>query len=340
MTDSEKKLAVLKSLYDVGKLLTSTLDLESVLSLIVEKTGELLTAKQWSLMLVDAENSELFFEIVIGPNAEEVKKQRLKIGEGIAGWVVEHNEPLLIPDVSMDQRFFRGIDRITGFTTKSVLCVPLFNHGEVLGAIELVNKYSGSQFDSDDLETLQLFADFIAIAIRNATNFRTIHELSIKDDLTCLFNTRFFHEMVEREMQRSIRKRRELSLIFMDMDHFKEVNDTHGHIYGSRLLKEVAVIISNCVRSIDIPVRYGGDEFTVILPETSKEQAQLVARRIHERIRENLFLADDGINIRLTASLGYATFPDDAKDKDELIKKADNAMYHVKNTTRNGVCAA
>jgi len=210
----------------------------------------------------------------------------------------------------------------------------------VLGVIELVNKKVGEEFTEEDLEILKHLSDYIAIAIDNARNFEKIQELTIKDDLTCLYNTRFFHEMLEREIKRSMRKRRELSLIFMDLDHFKEVNDTHGHICGSKLLKEVANVIMASVRNIDIPIRYGGDEFVIILPETNKECAKGVAERILYNIRNTDFLKEEMLNLKLTASIGYATFPDDAKDKTELIKMADNAMYRVKNTTRNNIEAA
>ncbi len=336
----EKKIKTLTSIYQIGKLLTSTLNTEELLKLVMEKVGELLSAKNWSLLLLDEETQELYFEIVVGDQSEKIKNLRIKANQGVAGWVANHREAVLISDVSKDSRFISFVDNVSGFKTQSLICTPLICRDKVLGVIELVNKNIGEEFNAEDLEILQHLSDYIAIAIDNARNFEKIQELTIKDDLTCLYNTRFFHEMLEREIKRSVRKHRELSLIFMDMDHFKEVNDTHGHLCGSKLLKEVACIILDSVRNIDIPIRYGGDEFVVILPETNKEQAANVAERILHNIRNHVFLKDEGLNLRLTASIGFATYPDDAKDKTELIKKADNAMYMVKNSTRNNVQAA
>jgi len=327
-------------LYKIGKLLTSTLNTEELLKLVMEKVGELLSAKNWSLMLLDEEKQELYFEIVVGESSDKIKGLRIKADQGIAGWVANHKQPVLVSDVSKDKRFLSNIDNLSGFKTQSLICTPLICRDKVLGVIELVNKKVGEEFTEEDLEILKHLSDYIAIAIDNARNFEKIQELTIKDDLTCLYNTRFFHEMLEREIKRSMRKRRELSLIFMDLDHFKEVNDTHGHICGSKLLKEVANVIMASVRNIDIPIRYGGDEFVIILPETNKECAKGVAERILYNIRNTDFLKEEMLNLKLTASIGYATFPDDAKDKTELIKMADNAMYRVKNTTRNNIEAA
>lgn len=335
--DYQRKFKILKSVYEIGKLLTSTLESDRVLQLITEKVGELLNAKNWSLLLVDEAKEELYFGIIVGEGSDKIKKKRLKLSEGIAGWVVLNKEPILIPDVSKDKRFFPDIDKASGFKTESIICAPLISRGKVLGVIELINKKIGVEFTESDLESLTHLADYIAIALDNAINFEKIQDLSIKDDLTCLYNTRFFHEMLEREIKRAVRKKRDLSLIFMDLDHFKDVNDTYGHLYGSALLKEVAEVIRKSVRNIDIPIRYGGDEFVIILPETAKEQAGFVAQRILENIRQHVFLKEEGLNLRLTASIGYAAYPDDAKDIEELIKAADNAMYKIKNTTRNNV---
>ncbi len=337
---NERKIEILTSLYKIGKLLTSTLNTENLLKLVMDKVGELLSANNWSLMLLDETKQELYFEIVVGESSGKLKGLRIKAEQGIAGWVANHKESVLIKDVSKDSRFLPSIDSISGFKTLSLICTPLICRDKVLGVIELVNKKIGEEFTEEDLEILKHLSDYIAIAIDNARNFEKIQELTIKDDLTCLYNTRFFHDMLEREIKRSMRKRRELSLIFMDLDHFKEVNDTHGHLCGSKLLKEIAKIIMESVRNIDIPIRYGGDEFVIILPETSKECAKNVAERILNNIRNTNFLKEENLNLKLTASIGYATFPDDAKDKTELIKMADNAMYRVKNSTRNNIEAA
>jgi len=187
---------------------------------------------------------------------------------------------------------------------------------------------------------LTTLADFTAIAIENAIFFNRVQELTITDDLTKLYNSRFLHSRLEYEVERARRFRYELSMIFLDLDYFKDVNDTHGHLIGSKLLKEIAQLILSLTRNVDMVCRYGGDEFIVMMPGTPKKSAALVAEKLRNSFREAVFLKDDGLNLHLTASFGVATFPWDARDKDELIQKADHAMYDVKNRTRDGVAEA
>jgi diguanylate cyclase (GGDEF)-like protein len=167
-----------------------------------------------------------------------------------------------------------------------------------------------------------------------------IHELTITDDCTSLYNARHLNFMLDTEIYRSHRYAFEFSLIFIDLDHFKSVNDTHGHLMGSKLLNEIGTAIKENCRLIDLAFRYGGDEFVVLLPQTSKDSALGVAHRLHELIGETVWLKDDGLNVRLTASVGVASYPSDSRTKAELLHLADEAMYLVKNTTRDNVAVA
>jgi diguanylate cyclase (GGDEF)-like protein len=167
-----------------------------------------------------------------------------------------------------------------------------------------------------------------------------IHELTLTDDCTDLYNVRHLNFVLDTEIYRSNRYQYEFSLIFIDLDHFKEVNDTHGHLVGSKLLREMAELIRGSLRLIDYAFRYGGDEFVILLPQTGKEAANVVARRLHERVNEKKFMAEEGLNLHLTPSIGLATYPVDATTKAEMIRLADEAMYLVKNTSRNNIAAA
>ena len=233
------------------------------------------------------------------------------------------------------------VDAKTELRTGAILCVPLVYKDRVLGVIELIDTEEGQIFREEDLKVLVTIADYAAIAIENARNFKRVQELTVTDDITKLYNSRFMHEVLEHEISRAARYKTELSVIFLDLDHFKKVNDTCGHLNGSKLLGEVADVIKGRLRKSDFGVRYGGDEFVVLLPQTPKKKAHEVARRLRRAINDNVYLADgklpDGKPIKLTASFGVASFPTDAKSKEDLLRLADNAMYGIKNTTRDGI---
>jgi diguanylate cyclase (GGDEF)-like protein len=337
----ELKKHQLATFTEIGKALTSTRDLKEILNVVMEEISELLQPKNWSLLLLDEVTDELRFELVVGEGSEKLKDLRLKVGEGVAGWVAKEMKPLLVPDVNKDQRFWRKADQVSKFTTQSIICVPLMTRGKCLGVIELINKVEESAgFSEDDLLVLTTLADFTAIAIENAMFLNKVQELTITDDLTGLHNSRFLHDRLGYEVERARRFKYELSMIFLDLDYFKEVNDVHGHLLGSKLLKETAQLLASMLRTVDMACRYGGDEFIILMPETSKKSAARVAEKLRASIKETAFLVDEGVNIHLTASFGVASFPEDADSKEELIHKADHAMYSVKNRTRDGVAEA
>jgi diguanylate cyclase (GGDEF)-like protein len=325
---------------EIGKALTSSLDLQEILNIIMGKVSELLRAKSWSLLLVDKSTEELYFVIAVSPVADRLKDMRLKPGEGIAGWVALHNEPLLIADAQNDPRFARHVDRRVSFTTRSAICVPLTVKKRVLGVIELINTLDDELFNEADLAILSTIADYAAIAIDNARNYERVCELVITDDLTGLYNARHFNVIIEREVKRAERYQSPLSLLFLDLDHFKQVNDLHGHLIGSRVLAEVGQLIKSHLRETDYAARYGGDEYVILLPETGKEGALTVADHMREVIRSHPFHGEHGASVRVTASFGIASFPEDTRSKRELMMLADQAMYAVKGGSRDGVRAA
>jgi diguanylate cyclase (GGDEF)-like protein len=191
-----------------------------------------------------------------------------------------------------------------------------------------------------ELFFLQALCDYAAISIENAKAVEKIQELTITDDCTGLFNARHLHKTLETEVYRSARFGYQFSVIFIDLDHFKQVNDTHGHLVGSRLLAEVGYLIKAQLRLIDFAFRYGGDEFVVLLPQTSKDQAIVVATRLRESLRTGSFCSDMGLALNLRASMGLATFPNDAQTPQEIIRQADEMMYMVKNSTRDNIGVA
>lgn len=337
--DRKRQLQELGIFHDVAKALTSSLNLDSILQTIMEKMAEYFRPDTWSLLMVDEEKQELYFAIAVGDAAEALKTVRLKLGEGIAGWVAQHGETLLVPDVYTDPRFAKRIDEMTKWQTRSIICIPLKSKHRVLGVIQLIN-VDMEGFGGNEMLLLQALADYAAIAIDNARAVEKIQELTITDDCTGLYNARHLYKTLEAEVYRSARFGYEFSILFLDLDHFKLVNDTHGHLIGSRLLAEIGYAIKSHLRLIDYAFRYGGDEFVVLLPQTSKDSALVVARRLRDVFRRETWLKPEGLNLNVRASMGVATFPEDAKSAHEIIRQADEMMYAVKNTTRDNVSVA
>src|SRR5579863_8539065 len=325
---------------ELGKALTSSLQLDQVLRTIMEKIDEFLRPDNWSLLLLDETKQELYFELAVGKASQALKDVRIKMGQGIAGWVAENGEAVVVPDTSKDTRFFDKVDEKTKMETQSIVAVPVKFRGTCLGVIELINCFGPDGFDARDLNLLEALADFAAIALENARHVKRIHELTITDDCTSLYNARHMGFILETEIYRSQRYNYQFSLVFIDLDHFKQVNDTHGHLVGSRLLAEIGNALKAHCRLIDFAFRYGGDEFVILLPQTAKDNALNVARRLHKLIRETVWLDPEGLGIHVTPSLGVASYPTDSRTKEGLLHLADEAMYLVKNTNRDSVAAA
>lgn len=322
--------------HDVAKALTSSLDLDSILQTIMEKMAEYFRPDTWSLLMVDEKKSELYFAIAVGTAAEALKDVRLKVGEGIAGHVAKFGEKLIVPDVRADKRFAKRIDDVTQMETRSVICVPLRSKLRVLGVIQLVN-VDMEHFGHEEQFFLQALCDYASIAIENARSVEKIQELTITDDCTGLYNARHLYKTLETEVYRSARFGYEFSVLFIDLDHFKQVNDTHGHLIGSKLLAEIGYLIMAQLRLIDYAFRYGGDEFVVLLPQTGKDSATVVARRLRDSMRSSCYCKEEGLNLNVRASMGLATYPHDAKSPHDIIRQADEMMYMVKNSTRDNI---
>ena len=332
----EQQIERLSLFHEVGKAVASTLDLRKVLETIMAKISDFLRPDTWSLLMLDEKSNELYCEMATGAGNTSLKDVRVKLGEGIGGWVAEHGEPVLIEDVSKEPRFSLK-NEAWHAGARSIVCVPVKSRLRVLGAIELVNTSENQHFHEADIPILVNRADYAAIALENARYVQRIHELTITDDCTALYNARHLNFVLDSEIYRSIRYGYEFSVIFIDLDHFKQVNDTHGHLAGSKLLWHVGTMIKGHLRLIDYAFRYGGDEFVVLLPQTSKHNALSVVRRLRELLNSKVFLDEEGLNVKVTASFGVAGFPSDAHTRKDLLHLADEAMYLVKNTTRDNI---
>src|SRR4030095_13751360 len=221
----EKRVEELSIFHQVGKALTSTLDLQEVLALIMGKISELLKPSTWSLLLTDEKRQALHFQIAIDKDASRIQDLRVKIGDGLVGWVAQSGEVAIVSDVTQDPRFSPQIDGLIHPHIKSVVCVPMKSKEHTLGVIELINCFEET-FPPEDLSMLTSLADYAAIAIENAMYVKRIQELTLTDDCTNLYNSRYFNYMIDAELSRSKRYSYHFALIFFDLDRFKSVNDT------------------------------------------------------------------------------------------------------------------
>jgi diguanylate cyclase (GGDEF)-like protein len=236
-----------------------------------------------------------------------------------------------------------GDRRIADGAKASAVAFPLACRGRTIGALVAIDRTPAKatpKFAPGTLSSLLSAIEPGAIALENALRVQRAEALTVTDDLTQLYNSRFLSQVLRRETKRASRSGRPLSLLFIDLDGFKSINDTHGHLYGSRALVEAAGVIRASARETDMVARFGGDEFALILPDTGSEGAVAVGDRIRERIAAHTFLEGDGLSIGLTVSVGVATLPDVAASADGLVQAADEAMYWVKEHGKNGIYVA
>lgn len=321
----------------------NTFDSDVLAKIVVEKIPLLVNARYLSLFLYNYKNDELTLKCHNHPgeiNARIVLKHHQNT---LMGLVLQEKKAILVKDIDEFERQ-RGekLDRTFAYkyATKSCLCVPLVAGNIICGVLNLADKIDGTFFDElDDLPVIEQLSHLIGVALQNSFLFHEIREQARTDGLTKLANYKTFYEFLRSEIHRTIRYRHKLALIMLDLDDFKQVNDKFGHLVGDALLGHVAQLISSHVRQEDLPARYGGDEFAIVLPETPLAGALTAANRIMERLRRNPFKHKETL-LEVHASVGVAEFQEHMTITD-FVKKADSAMYAAKAKGKNRIeCAA
>lgn len=304
----------------------ATLESRKVAEWLVDQAQTWVPAPCWAVIAHDlAGNLNVLADAGLTPN----------LGPSLwssANWVMRHGVEFFSADLARDARASAG-------ASGTAVAFPLSCRRRTVGVLVGLDATPSTSVPSLGptlVLALRSVLEPSAFALDNAIELERAKELSVTDDLTHLYNSRYLNQMLGRETKRASRSGRPLSLLFMDMDGFKRVNDTHGHLAGSKALVEAAAIIKSCARETDIPARFGGDEFALILPETGSEGAVSVAHRIRDRISAYRFLASDGLDVHLTASIGVATLPGAAASAEDLLKAADTAMYRVKAAGKDG----
>ncbi len=310
--------------------LSAVTEPEALYESIIEISSRCLDAEKASLMMPDEETGELSIKATRGMNKWIARGIRVRDGEGIAGKVFKEGNPLVVVDLEKNL----SSRKRPNYRTNSFVSVPLRSGEEIIGVLNLADKRNGEPFSEADREFLRYFTSYAAMAIKGAQYYRMSEQmrtLSITDSLTGLFNRRYLDNRLFEELQRATRYDTVFALAIFDIDDFKLFNDTEGHQAGDEALKTIANIAKESLRSIDILGRFGGEEFSIIMPQTDRDAAFLVAERVRKNIREFIPASWNAFpRERLTVSIGISIFPADGKDAKELIRSTDKALYRAK----------
>jgi diguanylate cyclase (GGDEF)-like protein len=328
----------LQMFHKVARALTQTLELEDILHIIMDQMAQFFGPQQWSMLMVDEKAQELYYAIAVGEDSGSLKGLRVPIGGGFAGMVAKSGTPLVVPDVSLDPNWAAFTRANPDLNIRSIACVPVRSGDKVLGVIQLLNSKLDLMSEYA-ISFLRILCDYAAIAIDNAARMKLIQELTITDDVTGLFNARHLYTLLDEQIALGARRNYQFSLLFVDLDRFKQINDTHGHRIGSLLLSEVGGLMKRSLGPKNPCFRYGGDEFVAILAGMDKKAAIHATKELWERLRLNVFLTGEKLDISLRGSFGVATFPEDGNSMKEIIVAADTMMYAAK-TTRDNICVA
>ncbi len=319
--------------HQLARSLTSSLDLNTVLRTILDHMERTVHADLWTLVMLDEPKQELYYAIAAGGEQEALRDLRVRVGEGVAGWVVQHGETLIVPEAEDDPRWKKSSKM------RSVIALPLRGRKGTQGAIEIFNPRADQMTDYT-IAFLHILADHAAIAIENARDVERIQHLTITDDTTGLYNVRHLYDVLGRELERSGKAGHPTSLAFLDLDRFKQVNDVHGHLIGSELLARAGQRLQQLRRKQDMCFRYGGDEFIVLMPETGADTALALAQSLHAALTETGFRMKNGLTLNIGASIGLATAPNDGATLHAIIGAADARMYTVKSNGRGQIKGA
>jgi diguanylate cyclase (GGDEF)-like protein len=318
------------ALLDIMRAVNTTLEPSKIAELIIDRASMWVPAPCWAVVSADPSGQlSILADRGLQPDMEA---SVLVIGHT----VLDRGEEFATADLRSDPQ---AAESAVG----AALAFPLSCRGRRVGALIALDRVASAReprLSAVILRSVRVLLEPAAIALDNGLLLKRAEALSVTDDLTQLYNSRYLNSVLRRETKRASRSGRPLSLLFIDLDGFKAINDNHGHLAGSRALVEAGAVIRGSARETDVVARFGGDEFALILPDTGTDGAFAVGERIRERLAAHRFLASEQLDVHLTASVGVATLPDVAATAEELIQAADVAMYRVKDRGKNGIQVA
>ncbi len=330
----QRRVREISLLYDLSRLVQSATDMNQIYSAVVNQVQQVIPCQNCTLFLLDKTHNRLESKATRGRVVNLLDHVAFEKGHGISGWVASRGKPLIITDLTQEQNLL-NVEMIPP-RIRSFVAMPLRVQDNIVGVLNVSHSQSNA-FSQEDIQLLTILAGQAAITIERTEVFHTLETLAITDGLTQVYNHRYFQMRLEEELRRGRRYSQPVSVMFVDADEFKRINDQYGHITGDEVLRELAALLRRTVRETEIVARYGGEEFALILPQTGDAQAQIAAERVRANVAGHAFMSSDGQPIRLTISIGIATSPLHAKNSAELIAQADSALYTAKQQGRNTV---
>lgn len=323
----------------ISEMMNSITELNDLANFIITELTRFLEARRGSLMLVDEGFQYLVIKAAKGIDESIIKSTKIRIGEGIAGWVAQEGKPWLVEDIEKDSRTLQR--NKSAYITKSFMSIPLRIENKIRGVLNISDRINGANpsFTEEDLKLTTIIARQAGTAIQNCCLHDKIHEIDVRDNLTGVFNQKCFYQRLNEEISRIHRYKGTLSLVMLDVDYFREYNDRVGYLMGNTVIKEIAHIIKENIRGVDTLARYEGGCFVLILPETTADRAQTVAEKIRKTVNEYPFpKAIEQPSGKITISGGVAGFYQDMT-KEELINRAYQALLNAKKCIeKNKIC--
>lgn len=331
-SELEKSQAQVEMIYENSRVLASILDSDGVVREVTKILGNVLQYDHFAMVLRDR-YSNLFYRSRSINGRNNFHPQAIDADQmGLVRRVCDVGEPIRLKDLNGREDY-----QPLGEDSRSLLVVPMKSHGQVHGALtaESVNK---DHFKERDLQMLSIVSRSAALAFENAELHRRTEELTVIDELTETYNYRYFVQKLQEEKRRALRYNLPLSLIMVDIDWFKKLNDSLGHEAGNRVLKQLSAVIKSCIRDVDVFSRYGGEEFMVILPQTTQHEAATLGERIRAKVERTKFETAMGQISSVTVSVGVSSFPENGRSHEDLVSITDQALYRAKGEGRNLVC--
>jgi diguanylate cyclase (GGDEF)-like protein len=319
------------TLHDIARVLSSTLSLQDTVAIITSRMANLVHYSTCVIYLLDTGKTAIRAEYASGLNKELFRGRMFRVGEGITGWVVANRRPMYNTTPLLDLSFLGSeiADRYRG-----VAVFPVMKNEEAIGAVALYSM-DIAQYTDEHLRLLDMIMQPVSDALHNALLFENARQNALTDLLTGLPNMRAFGVHFDRELSASTRAQIPLSILVIDLNDFKRVNDTFGHMIGDRVLAHIAQTIRAQLRDCDLVARYAGDEFVALLPMTDHEQAAFVINRVDAAISKFVYETSEGERVTITASIGSATAPADGQSFEELMMQADRRMYRTKDDSKS-----
>ncbi len=334
--ETRRRLSQFEDLYRLGLLLSSSQDPREVNYAIIDYATKLTSTPAGSLAVLDQNNGEMVLGAAKGFSTEffEVRRWKLRKG-GLTSYILNQKSPVVINDLEKYKAFENQI--LIKEKIKSLIASPLTVEGKIVGIL-YVDDFCQRRFTTEDVYTISLISTYAALAIERVKLMEDTRLMAITDGLTGLYNHRHFLSRLEEEIERARRYNHHLSLVTFDIDYFKKYNDNQGHLRGNDALREISSLVKDTRRQIDICARCGGEEFAIIMPETTKGKAYNLAERLRKKVEDFRFEGEEQQpNGRLTISVGVAGFPEDCQTMGDLLDKADQALYEAKKQGRNQV---